>query len=468
VIGKRVLCCALAGLVGCLPMSAPTFAAEEPSDELVQMVVDLIGDADKDVRAVGLEQVRSEAKGANATRRFAERLPKLSPEAQVGLLSALADRGDKASRSAVLALIQRQPSGPVRTAAIAALGPLGEAGDLPVLLELLAADDVSVQQAARGSLVRVQGDGLSQALATAMRQAAPKERIALIEILASRRALDAIPQLLEAAVANEPTVRGAAMSALGQLADPSQIDGLVRGVLRADSGGEREAAEKAVAQVLGRIKNPDERAAPLLAVLETLPDGDRLLLLPTLGRVGGADALPVIEAAIADTNPQRHEAGMRAIANWPNAAISGRLIQLVESEADAQNRRLALAALIRVAPLPDKRPSQEKLDLLAKALTLCTNTDEQNLILKRASAIRAIETLRFVLPYLDQAPFARQAAETVVELAHHRGLREPNKAEFDEALDRVIKTSTDATVIDRAQRYKRGQTWTRPAAGDKS
>jgi hypothetical protein len=52
----------------------------------------------------------------------------------------------------------------------------------------------------------------------------------------------------------------------------------------------------------------------------------------------------------------------------------------------------------------------------------------------------------------------------VVELAHHRGLREPNKAEFDQALDKVIQTSQDATVVDRAQRYKKGQTWVRPKA----
>ena len=45
-----------------------------------------------------------------------------------------------------------------------------------------------------------------------------------------------------------------------------------------------------------------------------------------------------------------------------------------------------------------------------------------------------------------------------------RGLREPHKAEFDQALDKVIQTSQDATVVDRAQRYKKGQTWVRPKA----
>jgi hypothetical protein len=54
------------------------------------------------------------------------------------------------------------------------------------------------------------------------------------------------------------------------------------------------------------------------------------------------------------------------------------------------------------------------------------------------------------------------ASESVVELAHHRNLRQPNKAEFDKALDKVIATSKDAVVVERANRYKRNQTWARP------
>ena len=49
----------------------------------------------------------------------------------------------------------------------------------------------------------------------------------------------------------------------------------------------------------------------------------------------------------------------------------------------------------------------------------------------------------------------------MVELAHHRSLREPNKVEFDRALDRVIQVSKEATDIERAKRYKRGETWVR-------
>jgi len=54
-------------------------AADEPDDELVQMVVDLVSDKDADMRAVGLQQVREGAKGTATTKRFAALLPKPCP-----------------------------------------------------------------------------------------------------------------------------------------------------------------------------------------------------------------------------------------------------------------------------------------------------------------------------------------------------------------------------------------------------
>ena len=284
----------------------------------------------------------------------------------------------------------------------------------------------------------------------------------LLEILATRRAFDTIPDILPAAVDDDSSVRAAAMAALGQLAGPEHIPGMVRGVLAAEAGREREAAEKAVMLVCGRISEGQQQAAPLLAAMDTLNAADRMAVLPALGRVGGPAALKIVKAAIADSDPRLHEAGLRALCNWPDASIAPELMELVQADEHPGDRTAALRALIRVAPLPDGRTDAEKLELLRTALALCTRDTERNLVLQRAAAIRILETLRFLVPYLDQPAYAQQACQSVVELAHHRDLREPNKAEFDRALDKVIQTSGDATLIDRANRYKKGQTWVRP------
>ncbi len=135
---------------------------------------------------------------------------------------------------------------------------------------------------------------------------------------------------------------------------------------------------------------------------------------------------------------------------------------MARTDEHVDHRKLAFKALIRVAPLSDARSDQRRLDLLRTTLAMCEDDAERKLVLQRAASIRILEAVHFIAPYLKQSPFAEQACESIVELAHHRSLREPNKAEFDLLLDEVIATSKDATTIDRAQRYKKGQTWVRP------
>lgn len=210
-------------------------------------------------------------------------------------------------------------------------------------------------------------------------------------MLTARRAVDSVPALLAAAEDAEPAVRMAAMAALGQLAAPESVADLLTGVLKAKPGPEREAAEKAVMFVCNRAKAPEKRAEPLLAAWAKRSEDDRTALLPTLGRVGGPAAMKIIEAAMADKNPQRREAGFQALCLWPDASIAGKVLDLAQTDPNAEHRQLALRALIRVGPLPDQRPAAEKLELSKKAMALAARDEERNLVLKRCSAIRTVE-----------------------------------------------------------------------------
>lgn len=432
-------------------------AADDANAELVQMIISLVTDQDRDMRAVGLQQVREEVKGPAATKQFAALLPTLSPEAQAGLLDALADRGDNAARPAVLEMLTSKDES-VRAAAIRALGPLGETGDVPRLVQTFFGTGGSEKAAARSSLVRLAADGVNAAIVEQLKAANSDGRVELLGVLASRRAMDSIPVMLEAALDADAKVRMAAMVVLGQLAGPEHVADMLKSVLTAKAGSERESAEKAVMFVCNRIEDPSKRAEPVLAAMKKLSDGDKMALLSTLGRVGGPAALEPIEAAIADGDPQRHDVGLRALCNWPDSSIAARLLELTEKASDAGHRELTLRAFTRVVSLPDKRSDAERLDRLKKAMSLTTTDDERNFVLKRAKAIRTMDSLHFVLPYLEKPELAQETCATIVELAHHRKLREPNKAEFDKALDAVIGLSKDADVVHRAKLYKAGKT----------
>ncbi|MEI8376707.1 MAG: HEAT repeat domain-containing protein, partial [Planctomycetota bacterium] len=425
-------------------------------DDLVQTVSSLVCDKDKDVRAIGLEQVRDEVKGPEATRRFAGLLPKLVPDAQVGLLGALAERGDVAARPAVLDLLNNSQA-EVRGAAIRALGALGDKDDVSRLTKLLG--EANGEKDAVAAITRLHGEGINAALCAEIKTAAPAQRVKLLQLLVARRAVDTVPSLLDAAKDADAGVRVAALEALGQLAGPELVAKLAHLILDAKDTAARDEAEKALMFIAQRNPEIDLRAVPLLKVMSGLSETEKTMLLPVLGRIGGSPALKVIEEALAEKDGTRSSAALRALCNWPDGSVAPRLVEFVLAAKDPAGRKRVLDALIRVAPLPDKRPDTQRLAMLKKAMELASSNEQKAQILKRARAIRSLETLRFVAPYMDQPEFTQLACQTVVELAHHKVLRQPNKAEFSTALDKVIALSKDPVVLLRAKRYQKDETW---------
>ncbi len=444
-----------------LVVASAIHLAAQANDELVDTVIGFLTDSDKEIRAIALEQIRSEVKGAAATSKFASELPKLSKDAQVGLLSALGDRGDATAKAAVVEMLTSSTDDTVRVAAVAALGKLGDTGDCQLLVSLMS-DPGQVGAAARRALIRLQGEGVSEEIVQQIDQNGTPLRISLIEILTAHRAKDTIPELIQYATGKDAAIRAAAMTSLGQLADPEHVPAMVKAVLTAQIGNERNAAEKNLMFVCNRIADKQQRADPLLAAMEKLSSGDRTAMLQALGRVGGKSALVEIEKAIGSRDPAVHMAGIRGISNWPDAAVADQLVRLAKTDKHPDHRRIARMSILRVAPLPDGRSDAEKLELLKTGMQLAANDSERNYGLKRAAPIRLVETLRFVLPFVDQPKYSQQACQSIVELAHDRQLRDDNKPEFHAALDKVIATTKDPVLIDRANRYKKGQTWVRP------
>ena len=438
-------------------------AAVRADDDTVKTVIDLVSDKDKDVRAIGLEQPRDDAKGAEATQRFAAVLPKLAPETQVGLLGALAGRGDAAAKPAVLNLLKTS-QGEVRSAAIRAMGPLGDKSDVPQLVALLA-DDKS-QKDADASLTLLHGDGVNASLCGQLKTAASPVRVALVKLLVARHAVDSVPALLAASKDSDSKVRAAALEALGQLAGPELIAKLARAILDANDAKSREEAEISLALIARRDPKNSDPARPLLKIIDSMSESDQRAMLPALGRVGGPSARKVVDAAIGNTIADRNLraemtlAGETALFNWPDGSVSPRLVELADVFiVMPASRKVFVDALIRVAPLPDGRSDAERLAMLKKAMELCSTDAQRTTVIKRARAIRSLDTFRFVAPFMDQPQFAQVACETVVELAHHKELRQPNKAEFNKALDKVILISKDPEVILRAKHYLKDETW---------
>jgi len=423
-------------------------------DNAGNMVLGILAGDDADARAVALGHVPNLAGGASRT--LVTGIGKLPSSTQTLLLEMLADQGEKAALPLALDFARSQDE-TLRLAGLRALGPLGDASTVPVLVGALAAEG-EMATTARSSLGRLTGPGIDDRLVTAMRsEIDPARRGNLVDVLEARGAVAAVPALLQEVTGDTADLRRRAMRTLGKLASPADVPAMLRGLLKATAGSERGDAEKAVAQVCSRIPEADLQSAPVIAAYQQAGATDRLALLPLLGRIGGSKALGIVKTALASEDASLSKAGLDALSNWPDESAEDELLSLARKTEKPADRSVALRAYIRVIALPSGLPDKVRLQKFQNAMSLAGRDQERNLVLDRLTEVRHIEAFRFAAGHLDNPALAQRAGNTLVELARHGGVRDRNKDEVDLALKKVIATSKDTGLVDKAKARLEGR-----------
>jgi HEAT repeat protein len=420
-------------------------------DRAGSMILEALGGDDVDGQVIALGFIPDLS--GNGLRTLADGLGKLPSGTQTLLLGMLAERGEKSALPAALRFA-RSTNELIQLAGLTALGRLGDAGSVVVLLEALGAGG-SAAGTAKESLTRLNAEGVNDRLLAAARQETdPGRRASLAEVLEARGAPAFVPFFLQEAVSDNAGLRRVAMRALGRLAQPQDLAAMAKGLMKAAPGGEREDAAKAMVTVCARKPEPARQAEPVLELYRAAGPSERLALLPVLGRLGGANALEVLKTALASTDPATYEAGVAAISNWPDSdeAVEGELVTLAQKAEKPADRAAAVRAYIRVISLPSGLADLEKLKKFQKAMDLAERDEERKLVLERVGDIRRRETLRFVMSQLDKPALTQRAATTVVEMSRDRGFRDRNKADFEQALQQVVAVCTDSNVVERAKR----------------
>jgi HEAT repeat protein len=391
-----------------------------------------------------------------AIKRLAEGVHSLPPGTQAPLLIALGARRDRAALPAVAAAAGRDDAA-VKQAALAAMGGVGDASTVPLLLKAIDQGGEAAK-VARHSLEAVFADGVDAALIKELGTAPDNaRRTLLIEILDARRASAAVPALLAALGGDDGQVRRRAIGALGHVASEADLPAMVQALLKIKDGGEREEAAGSVSEVCGRIADEARRADSVLAVYHRASAGDQLALLHVLGRIGGPDALAVVRAAAAAQDKHRREAGQQALLNWPDSAVADDVARLAESTADGETKIRAIRVLARIAVQPGPLSDDAKLALLTRGMKQATRDEEKRLLLDSAREIHTFAAVKFAADHLDEPKLASQAIATVVDLLHRDEIRNPNQAEADRILDRVIARSKDKSLVERAKSFKKAR-----------
>lgn len=363
----------------------------------------------------------------------------------------LAARGDPAALPLLVSAARRKDVPALRIRGIMAMTKVGDADCVGLLIEALG-DEPPVARAAVSVLSSMPAGLVEHAVMKAFQESAGAKRGFLADVLVARRMNEAIPLMLDLAkIENDGALRGDVVFVLVNLGDKETLPALVSLLLQVKDRQHRDRLETTYLEI---SKKHDNTVEPILAAMSD--DTTTLALLPALGRVGGKASEARVEQALASANDELRAAGIRALCNWPDASVAEKLAGLVKEQTDQGVRVSALRAYIRVASLESGRSDEETLQMLQWAFGVAERPEEKNLVADRVSAVRAMDTLRWLVKLLDDEDVAQEACHSIVDLAHHRDLRNPNRGEFVKALRRVIEISEDPSIVSRAKGYIEG------------
>jgi HEAT repeat protein len=405
-----------------------------------------LGDADAEIRGAAmtaLDMMPVEAVRAA----IVEKAKSASPGLKAVLLKVLASKGDKSVVPTFVAFAA-DPDEAVRIAACEGLAALGDEAAIPPLIAALGKAKDKELQAVQSALARVPGKAATDALVKAMAGAETGLGSQILRTLAARKDPVAIPALLKFAEDKEPAIRSEAFKALGSFAGEEALEPLVGLLVKADEK-DRDAAEKAIAAVCGRIQDEEKRAAPLLAAFSKSEGPVKGALLRVLGRLGGKKALEAVRAALKDANAEIKDAALRALAEWPDASVAADLLDAAKGTDNLAHHVLALRGCLRVLALPGERSADEKLKLLAGAMKAARRPDEKKEILGAMGTIVSLDALKQVEPFLADETLKAEAAIASVKIASGLAGAQPDAAKA--ALKKLLDAAPSDDVKRQAQ-----------------
>ncbi|MCX6908880.1 MAG: HEAT repeat domain-containing protein [Verrucomicrobia bacterium] len=257
----------------------------------VPLLVEQLRSKDKDCFNIAMRTVR-DLPGREVTQALLAEMERVTPERQSYLLLALADRGDAETLDVALKAAKSAPE-PQQLIAISVLDRLSNPKSAPALLSIAAGDDSKVAMTARLAVAKMPGAEVETAIVAMLKQPGENARRAAIELIAQRRIMSAIPELLKVAEDSNTAVSGASFKALGELAGIDEVPMLLGALMKAK---DTEPAENALSAVCARLNRPVSGNVVILkAIYGALPEGPSADVTAKLGEL--AKTSPTVQVS---------------------------------------------------------------------------------------------------------------------------------------------------------------------------
>lgn len=345
----------------------------------------------------------------DALKSWTKEYKKATGTAQADILATLA----KANRNAgfvestlVPALSAKEQA--TRTTAAAEIAVSRDKKYIPALLDyLLKTTDDAELASAKAAVLQLAGKESGALIAQKIETAQSKNKVALIQLLGTRRATEQFDVVAKLTASSDAAVKSAAFEALPSVAASTNAAALL--TMLAATSDEKEIKAIQSALVSGLDKNS-------IALLDAAYAKDKTKLLPVLPYVKDAGALEKVTSSFYKGEGKEKEVAFSALVNWQNNDAVRTLLAIRKDEALKKYHAPAFDAYVSQV-LASTWPDDEKLLLLREIMPLAANKGEQTKVIQAAGGVRTFLSLMFVSQYLDDAALSSAASRSAMQIS---------------------------------------------------
>ena len=301
-------------------------------------------------------------------------------------------------------------------AAIKSAQQIGQDKSIADLIRIIKGGNADYITAVQNALLVVKGPSVVGKVANALPDAPATGKVALINVLAARRAHDKIDIVLPLLNNTDTQVKSAAYSSLQYLAEDSNLPQLFILLSKASDPASSTDIQAAINAVISRLKNPEAQNSLALQQLNNAPANQKTLYFNILAGIGDKASLNAVSKAYDNGDQDSKKAAVTALSQWVNGSAVRELLQISKSANDRGLQNKAFSGLVTLIGKSDFS-ADEKVIFLREAMAIAQNNEQRSLVLESLVNDKTYVALLFVANYLDDPQLQAAASEAVVSIA---------------------------------------------------
>ena len=320
----------------------------------------------------------------------------------------------QAALPAVLKELKNEDAGVV-LAAIKASQQIGQDKVIDNLLALLNSGNENQIAAVRDALMVMKGKTVVDKTAKTLPDANPKAQIALIAVLAERRAhskIDIITPLLNSP---DAPVRQAAFASLKEIAGEDNLPQLFTLLTKTTQADETAGVQAAIIAVVSQVKDAKGQSAMVLQQMSAAPSDKKPLYFNILAAIGDKASLAAVSKAYDNGDLDTKKAAVTALSQWADGSAVRELLHIGKEAADAGVQNRIMRGLVELIG-KSGYPADEKVIFLREAMDIARNNDQKKLVLQELANNKTYVALLYAGKYLDDPHLQTEASAAIVSI----------------------------------------------------